>query len=78
MSIFITIQIITATLAFINGTICAANPSQAIKIQQRFYEKINWKIEPINLKKELRNTKIMGMLSLVLAITIVINLLYNS
>jgi hypothetical protein len=35
-------------------------PSLAIEIQRRFYEKINWKIEPISMAKEIRNTRIMG------------------
>ena len=61
-------------LAVLNGVVCLFNPILAIKIQQKFYERINWKIEPINLKKELRNTRIMGLISLILATTITINL----
>jgi len=36
------------------------NPSLAIEIQRRFYERINWNIEPISVSKEIRNTRIMG------------------
>lgn len=67
---FIMIQILTTILASVNGLVCFINPSLAIKIQQRFYEKINWRIEPINLKKELRNTRIMGVMSLALALAL--------
>lgn len=74
MILLISIEILTAILAFLNGLICFANPSLAIKIQQKFYEKINWKIEPINLNKELRNTRIMGLISLILAISITIHI----
>ncbi|MDD5356419.1 MAG: hypothetical protein PHY56_07790 [Candidatus Omnitrophica bacterium] len=72
---FIHIQIITILLASLNGIICFTRPLLAIKIQQKFYEKINWKIEPIDLAKELRNTRIMGLISLILAILLIINLL---
>ncbi|MDD5005611.1 MAG: hypothetical protein PHS93_03800 [Candidatus Omnitrophica bacterium] len=63
----------TAVLAFLNGAICLLNPGLAIRIQQKFYEKINWKIEPINLIKELRNTRIMGLISLILSIILIIH-----
>jgi len=36
-------------------------PESTIEIQRKFYEKINWRIEPISMQKEIRNTKIMGM-----------------
>ena len=37
-------------------------PNLAIEIQRKFYEKINWKIEPISMQQEIRNTKFMGLL----------------
>jgi len=72
---FLYIQIITILLASLNGIICFTRPLLAIKIQQRFYEKINWKIEPINFAKEIRNTRIMGLISLILAILLTANIL---
>ena len=48
-------------------------PLHVIKFQQKFYEKINWKIEPISLSKEIRNTKVMG---LCLLIFIVVTFVY--
>lgn len=60
-------QIIIAVLfAIIAGLFLFLKPAQAIEIQKRFYAKINWRIEPISLQKEIRNTKIMG-ISLVAA-----------
>ncbi len=32
-----------------------------IKLQIKFYEMINWRISPISMEKEVRNTKYMGM-----------------
>jgi hypothetical protein len=71
---FFYIKIINILLASINGSICFLNPSLAIRLQQKFYAKINWKIEPINLNKELRNTRIMGMTSMIIAIMLLITL----
>ena len=39
----------------------------AIKFQIWFYRKINWRIEPISMAREIRNTKIMGLLSILSA-----------
>lgn len=72
---FFLAKIITTTLALLTGIICLTNPGLAIKIQQRFYEKINWRIEPINLNLELRNTRIMGLINLILAMLIIIQLI---
>jgi len=37
-------------------------PLDAFEIQRCFYAKINWKIEPISVSKEVRNTKGMGII----------------
>jgi hypothetical protein len=44
-------------------------PFLAIEMQRRFYEKINWKIEPISVEKERRNTQIMGLILLLILVT---------
>ncbi|MDD5195009.1 MAG: hypothetical protein PHQ96_04960 [Candidatus Omnitrophica bacterium] len=57
------------------GFILVANPALAIELQKKFYVTINWKIEPISMQKELRNTRIMGLFLLAAAlITLVIYL----
>ncbi|MFA5100319.1 MAG: hypothetical protein WC547_05510 [Candidatus Omnitrophota bacterium] len=38
--------------------VCA--PSRAIGIQIKFYSLINWRMEPIDMQKEVRNTRGMG------------------
>jgi len=42
------------------GLLLAFKPASAIELQRRFYLLINWKIEPVSLPKELRNTRLMG------------------
>jgi hypothetical protein len=44
------------------GVFLFVKPLGAIEMQRRFYEKINWRIEPISVPKEIRNTKIMGLI----------------
>lgn len=44
------------------GLFIYLKPEQTIEIQRRFYEKINWRVEPISMTKEVRNTKAMGLL----------------
>jgi hypothetical protein len=43
------------------GFFILLKPAVAIELQRRFYEKINWKIEPVSMPREIRNTKIMGL-----------------
>jgi hypothetical protein len=50
------------------GLFAFLKPALTIEIQRRFYAKINWRIEPISMPKELRNTKIMGIFLFVFAV----------
>jgi hypothetical protein len=45
----------------IAGLILFIKPVFCIKWQIKFYGKINWRMEPISMEKEIRNTKIMGL-----------------
>ncbi|MDD4907526.1 MAG: hypothetical protein PHJ00_00530 [Candidatus Omnitrophica bacterium] len=45
---------------------------QAIKMQIKLYEKINWRIEPVSMQKEIRNTKIMGLFLFVFCLAAVV------
>jgi len=55
------ILILFSFSAIVIGFVLFLNPAFAIEMQRRFYEKINWRIEPISMQKEIRNTKIMGL-----------------
>jgi hypothetical protein len=50
------------------GFFLYTKPSGAIELQKKFYEKINWRMEPVSMEKEIRNTRIMGMVLLVATI----------
>ena len=44
------------------GLFLSVKPELAIEIQKQFYAFINWRIEPISFVKELRNTRVMGVI----------------
>lgn len=60
------------------GIFFIIKPAFAIEIQRRFYARINWKIEPISMPKEIRNTRIMGGVLVVLSATTLIFILIKS
>ena len=57
------------------GIFMLRKPKLAIEIQRRFYAKINWKIEPVSMQKEIRNTKLMGSFLIMLSLSMIIYLL---
>lgn len=61
----ILLQALVVGLSIAVGCFVYLKPRLVIDIQIGFYRKINWKIEPVSMEKEVRNTRIMG-LSLVL------------
>lgn len=50
------------------GLYLVLRPSRMISLQQKFYEKINWKMTPLNMKREILNTRLMGIFLLVFAL----------
>jgi hypothetical protein len=68
------VALILILVSLLFGLFLLLKPSSAIELQRRFYEKINWKIEPVSMTKEVRNTKIMG--ASVAIFSIAISLLY--
>jgi len=72
---FLSLLILSSILT---GVFLIFKPSSAISFQKKFYEMINWRIEPISMAKELRNTRIMGAFLLVLDLFTVFYLLIKS
>ena len=61
-------QLAVVVIAIAFGGLVAWKPKKVIEIQIALYRPFNWKIEPISMEKEIRNTRIMGMVVLVLGI----------
>jgi hypothetical protein len=62
------IYYVIAGLALALGVFIFRWPEKTFAIQKRFYSLINWNIEPISLPKEIRNTKIMGLILLIFVV----------
>ena len=62
------ILILLSMISIMVGLFVFFKPVLTIEIQRKFYEKINWRIEPISMQKEIRNTKIMGIFLVALSV----------
>jgi hypothetical protein len=60
-NLLIVTSIVVSLVGVLAGLFLLLNPALVIKFQIKFYEMINWRMEPISMAKELRNTKIMGL-----------------
>lgn len=72
--------IIAAVLCIIGlfiGFSMAFRPAQAIEMQKNFYEKINWRMEPISMEKEIANTRIMGLFAAVFSLLALYLILFS-
>jgi len=54
------------------GIFIVRQPLSAIEIQKKFYAKINWRMEPISLEKEIRNTRLMGLFLVIFVISAIL------
>lgn len=71
------ILIILSLAGIITGIFLSFNPILAIELQRRFYAMINWQIEPISVGKEIRNTRIMGVILIIASIAAFIYAIFN-
>lgn len=71
-SVLPTVLICISIICLVLGFLLFLNPVLAIEIQRRFYTKINWRIEPISMSKEIRHTRLMGMFLIFLTLLIII------
>jgi len=70
--LFHTTLILISLISIIIGLFLFFRPALAIEMQKKFYAKINWRIEPISLKKEIRNTKIMGLFLIIFVLFVLV------
>ena len=56
---------IASAIGLFIGFLLVFKPELAIEIQKNFYAKINWRMEPISVEKEIRNTRLMGLFMLI-------------
>lgn len=69
------IQLTIVAIATLFGALVAWKPKKTIDIQIALYRPFNWKIEPISMEKEIRNTRIMGLTVVILGMLSLIYIL---
>lgn len=62
------IQLVIVIIVIVFGALIAWKPKKIIDIQIALYRPFNWKIEPISMEKEIKNTRIMGLALLIAGI----------
>ena len=66
------IIVLTPVSSLCLGSFFIIKPALIIEMQRKFYARINWRIEPISMQKEVRNTRIMGFFLIILAFLAII------
>ena len=59
------------------GLLLILRPAWAIELQRLVYLKIHWRMEPVNMALEIRNTRIMGCMLMGIVIALVVYVFIN-
>ncbi|PIQ86729.1 MAG: hypothetical protein COV73_04295 [Candidatus Omnitrophica bacterium CG11_big_fil_rev_8_21_14_0_20_43_6] len=51
------------------------NTEFTMKVQTKFYKKINWLMMPISMQKEIKNTRIMALILIIISLMSVVYLI---
>ncbi|PIU39973.1 MAG: hypothetical protein COT00_04130 [Candidatus Omnitrophica bacterium CG07_land_8_20_14_0_80_50_8] len=62
------LRLTVTVVAMALGAVVVWQPRKIIDMQIAAYRLINWKMEPISMEKEIRNTRIMGLAVLILGV----------
>ena len=62
------ILIVISIASAVMGVVFATAPRKTINAQIAFYRLINWNVEPISWEKEIRNTRIMGIIAIICSV----------
>ncbi|MDD5611296.1 MAG: hypothetical protein PHH69_07210 [Candidatus Omnitrophica bacterium] len=57
---FVPVLLLFSLVSLSFGLFLLLRPLSAIEFQIKFYEKINWRMMPISMPREIRNTRLMG------------------
>lgn len=64
------IAVVISVVSFIFGIVALSHPNSVIKFQQKFCERINWRVEPISWEIEIKSTKRFGRILILLSMVI--------
>ena len=76
MNLFIILKIFIFLAGIAVGSLLILKPDQVIEFQRRFYFKINWRMEPVNMALELCNTRMMGFMIIGVVIVCIVYTIY--
>ncbi len=62
------VSVFLSTAGFVIGLVLIRAPGFCIELQRKFYALLNWRIEPISMKRELRSTRFLGVFLVILCI----------
>ncbi|MDP2928074.1 MAG: hypothetical protein Q8N80_04690 [Candidatus Omnitrophota bacterium] len=65
---YIPVSVAFIIVGIVVGLLVFFYPVSVMRMQVKFYEKINWRIEPISLQKEFKRTKNTGLYLLALCL----------
>ncbi len=68
-------QLTIVVIVIVFGALIAWKPKKVIDMQTALYRPFNWKLEPISMEKEIKNTRIMGMTLFILGTLVFIYIL---
>ena len=68
-------QLTIVAVVVVFGALIAWKPKKVIDIQIALYRLFNWKIEPVSMEKEIKNTRVMGLVVLILGASSLIYIL---
>jgi len=63
-----------ALIVTIFGALVAWKPREVIDMQIALYRAFNWRLEPISMEKEIRNTRIMGLAAFIMGMISVVSI----
>ena len=69
------IEVIIGISALLFGLVLILKPKECIQMQQNFYKKINWKMEPIDYEREVKNTRLLGFTGIICGAILLVVLL---
>lgn len=70
-------RLVFMVISAVFGALLAWKPKEIIDIQIAFYRPFNWKLEPISMKKEIRNMRIAGSVIVIAAVISFVYLLFS-
>jgi hypothetical protein len=72
MYLFKAVVLTLGFLSFLFGVWLVKSPKKAIEFQIEFYRHINWRIEPLDWKREIRSTLVMGWTAVVCGLGMIV------